>query len=75
MWQPEAWLHFTDVDPIKAAALFNAAGVRWVSQRLTTVYEARDANGAATWSTNSFPTCALPNVGPTGCRRARLSGS
>lgn len=45
VWQPDAWLHF-EYDPVKAAALFTAAGIDWVSQRLTTVYQARDAAGA-----------------------------
>jgi hypothetical protein len=46
VWEPTAWLHFED-DPIKAAALFNSAGVEAVSQRRTTVYQTRDAAGAA----------------------------
>jgi hypothetical protein len=46
VWEPTAWLHFED-DPIKTAALFNAAHVEAVSQRRTTVYQTRDAAGAA----------------------------
>jgi hypothetical protein len=67
VWPPDAWLRFTDDDPVKTAALFNAAGVRWVSQRLTTVYEARDAAGAARL-TDQFvaDTRALPGVHPVG---------
>ena len=65
--QPQAWLHFTDDDPIKTSALFNAAGVSWVSQRLTTVYEARDSPGAARLVDHfASDTDALANVEPTG---------
>lgn len=46
VWEPSAWLHFED-DPIKAAALFDSAGVDAVAQRMTTVYRARDAASAA----------------------------
>jgi hypothetical protein len=45
VWEPSAWLNFED-DPIKAATLFDAAGVQAVSQQRTTVYQARDATGA-----------------------------
>lgn len=44
-WKPRAWLHF-EVDPVESAALFDAAAVDAVSQRLTTVYEAGNAEGA-----------------------------
>lgn len=44
-WQPRAWLHFED-DPVAATALFDAAGVDVVTQRLTTVYQAAGAEGA-----------------------------
>jgi len=46
MWQPRGWLHF-EVDPVTATALFNTAGVDAVGQRLTTVYQAANADGAA----------------------------
>src|SRR5207302_10547488 len=45
-WKPRAWLHFED-DPLEAASLFNAAAVDAVAQRLATVYEAGNAEGAA----------------------------
>lgn len=66
MWRPEAWLHFADSDPIKAATLFKSAGVQWVSQRLTTVYQAGDAAGAArVVDLLAADARALPNVVPT----------
>jgi hypothetical protein len=46
VWAPQAWLHF-EQDPIAAGALFNTAGVDAVTQRLTTVYQAGNADGAA----------------------------
>ena len=46
VWQPRGWLHFED-DPVASAALFNTAGVDAVTQRLTTVYQAANADGAA----------------------------
>jgi hypothetical protein len=45
VWEPRAWLHFED-NPVKSAALFNAAGVEVVTQRLTTVYQTHNADGA-----------------------------
>ncbi|MDG4667928.1 hypothetical protein [Mycobacterium sp. 236(2023)] len=45
-WNPRAWLHFED-DPLKSSTLFTSAGVKTVSQRLTTVYEADSPAGAA----------------------------
>ncbi|MDA2893366.1 hypothetical protein PDG61_20800 [Mycolicibacterium sp. BiH015] len=45
-WNPRGWLHFED-DPLLSASLFTTAGVKTVSQRLTTVYEADSAAGAA----------------------------
>jgi hypothetical protein len=45
VWEASAWLHFED-DPVKTAALFDSAGVDAVSQRITTVYQARDAAGS-----------------------------
>jgi hypothetical protein len=46
VWEPTSWLHFED-DPVKAAGLFSSAGVEAVTQRMTTVYQTRDAAGAA----------------------------
>lgn len=66
VWEPSAWLHFADQDPVKMAALFTATGVKWVSQRLTTVYEARDTAGAGHLADQlSADTRALPTVAPT----------
>jgi hypothetical protein len=45
-WKPRAWLHFED-NPVTSAALFDSAAVDVVSQRLATVYEAGNAEGAA----------------------------
>lgn len=45
-WRPRAWLHFED-DPIASAALFDDTGVDAVTQRLTTVYQAANTEGAA----------------------------
>ncbi|UNB52781.1 hypothetical protein [Mycolicibacterium sp. YH-1] len=45
VWAPQAWLHF-EQDPIATDALFNTAGVDAVTQRLTTVYQAGNADGA-----------------------------
>lgn len=45
-WKPRAWLHFED-DPVAAAPLFDGAAVDAVAQRLATVYEASNAEGAA----------------------------
>ena len=45
VWQPRGWLHFEE-DPVASAALFNTAGVDVVTQRLTTVYQAANADGA-----------------------------
>jgi hypothetical protein len=45
VWDPQGWLHFED-DPVKSAALFTSAGVEVVSQRLTTVYQTHNADGA-----------------------------
>ena len=46
VWQATSWLHFED-DPVDASTLFTKAGVETVAQGLTTVYQARDAAGAA----------------------------
>ena len=46
VWAPQAWLHF-EYDPVAAAALFKTAGVDAVTQRLTTLYQAGNADGAA----------------------------
>ncbi|MET4427501.1 hypothetical protein [Mycolicibacterium sp. 624] len=46
VWPPQGWLHFEE-DPIATGAVFNAAGVDAVTQRLTTVYQAGNADGAA----------------------------
>lgn len=45
-WRPRAWLHFED-NPVTATSLFNTASVDAVTQRLTTVYQAANADGAA----------------------------
>lgn len=45
-WPPRGWLHFED-DPVASTALFQSAGVDAVTQRLTTVYQAANADGAA----------------------------
>ncbi len=45
-WPSTSWLHF-ERDPITASTLFRDAGVDFVSQRLGTVYRARDAGSAA----------------------------
>jgi hypothetical protein len=65
VWQPDAWLHFEE-NPVRAAALFAAAGVDWVTQRLTRVYRARDAAGAGQ-VVGQFvtDTVALRDVEPT----------
>lgn len=46
VWAPQGWLNF-EFDPVTAAALFKTAGVDAVTQRLTTVYQAGNADGAA----------------------------
>jgi hypothetical protein len=46
VWAPQAWLHF-EQDPIATGALFNTTGVDAVTQRLTTVYQAGNADGSA----------------------------
>jgi hypothetical protein len=45
VWHPRGWLHF-EVDPVTATGLFNATGVDAVAQRLTSVYQAANADGA-----------------------------
>lgn len=45
IWKPRGWLHFA-LDPIKTNSLFNTAGVDQVAQRLTTVYQAANPDGA-----------------------------
>ena len=45
VWPTRAWLHY-ETDPIAASALLSADNVDVVSQRLTTVYQARDASAA-----------------------------
>lgn len=44
-WGSKAWLHFEN-DPVQAATLFGGSGVDWVTQRLATVYQARDEDSA-----------------------------
>ena len=46
IWKPRGWLHFA-LDPVKTASLFSTAGVDQVAQRLTTVYQAANPDGAA----------------------------
>ncbi|MDF2822653.1 MAG: hypothetical protein K0R68_61 [Mycobacterium sp.] len=46
VWNSRAWLHF-EIDPLQANSMFNTAGVDIVGQRLTTVYQASNADGAA----------------------------
>lgn len=45
VWNSRAWLHF-ELDPLQANSLFNTAGVDIVGQRLSTVYQAANADGA-----------------------------
>jgi hypothetical protein len=45
VWNARGWLHF-ELDPLQASSLFNTAGVDIVGQRLTTVYQAANADGA-----------------------------
>jgi hypothetical protein len=45
VWKARGWLHF-ELDPLQANATFNTAGVDIVGQRLTTVYQASNADGA-----------------------------
>ena len=45
VWNARGWLHF-ELDPLQANAMFNTAGVDIVGQRLTTVYQAANADGA-----------------------------
>ncbi|KRQ20729.1 MULTISPECIES: DUF7373 family lipoprotein [Mycobacteriaceae] len=45
VWNSFAWLHF-ELDPLQANSLFNTAGVDIVGQRLSTVYQAANADGA-----------------------------
>lgn len=45
IWKSRGWLHFA-VDPIKTNSVFNTAGVDQVAQRLTTVYQAANPDGA-----------------------------
>ncbi len=44
-WPAAGWLHF-ERDPLTAATLFRETGVDYVSQRLATVYRARDTDAA-----------------------------
>lgn len=44
-WPPQGWLHF-EYDPVAAATVFNSASVDAVTQRLTTVYQAGNVDGA-----------------------------
>lgn len=46
VWNSRGWLHF-ELDPVQANAMFNTAGVDIVGQRLTTVYQAANPDGAA----------------------------
>lgn len=45
VWPPGAALHFEN-DPVASDTLFKDAGVQWMGQQLTRVYEARDVGGA-----------------------------
>lgn len=45
VWNARGWLHF-ELDPLQANAMFNTAGVDIVGQRLTTVYQAANVDGA-----------------------------
>lgn len=45
VWPTKGWLHF-ELNPVAAAALFDTAGVDAVAQRLTTVYQAANPQGA-----------------------------
>ncbi|MEZ0367140.1 hypothetical protein ACAG26_26030 [Mycobacterium sp. pUA109] len=64
-WRPTAWLHFED-DPVDAATLFRDAGVVWVTQLLTTVYQT-PSSGASTrvadWVAKQMS--GVPEVKPT----------
>lgn len=65
VWSPQAWLHF-ELDPIATAALFKTAGVDAVSQRLTTVYQAGNADGATRLADGlTEQIAALPHVAKT----------
>lgn len=67
VWQPAGWLHFVRTDPLKAQALLASAGVEWVSQALTRVYQARDAAGAGQLIDRfTADTRDLTDVAPTG---------
>lgn len=44
-WAPRAWLHF-EADPVSSWPALEKAGVSAVSQRLTTIYEAKNVEGA-----------------------------
>lgn len=46
VWAPQGWLHF-EYDPVTAASLFKTTSVDAVTQRLTTVYQAGNADGAS----------------------------
>lgn len=46
VWNARGWLHFED-DPLLASSLFNTAGVDFVGQRLATVYQAANSDGAS----------------------------
>ncbi|MCV7235260.1 DUF7373 family lipoprotein [Mycobacterium branderi] len=65
VWQPNSWLHFED-NPVEAATLFQDAGVDWVVQRSTRVYQARNSAGSARLVDRFLAdTRALPDVKPT----------
>jgi hypothetical protein len=82
-WKPRAWLHFED-DPLQAAKLFGAAAVDAVAQRLATVYEAGNAEGATRIvdefaaqigaSTGIKPTDGVPGLPSAKCFE-RLQGA
>ena len=64
VWKPTSWLQFED-DPVDAAPLFTKAGVDMVAQGSTTVYQARDAAGAALVADRfTADTRAQPDVKP-----------
>ena len=66
VWPPRAALHF-ETDPVESDALFNAAGVEWMGQRLTRVYQTKSPDGAARVVAKfAEQTRALPGVSPTG---------
>jgi len=65
-WQPDGLLHFERAKPNDVQAWLTSAGVDWVSQALTRVYEARDAAAAGQLADRFVAnTQASENVRPT----------